>query len=72
MRRRGILAVFHYVPLHTSPAGSRLGRTAGELAQTDSASARVVRLPLWAGMTETVGERVIAGVCESLGAPVSG
>jgi dTDP-4-amino-4,6-dideoxygalactose transaminase len=59
MRRAGILAVFHYVPLHSSPAGSALGRTAGELPVTDDVSARLVRLPMWAGMPEATAERVI-------------
>ena len=43
--------MFHYVPLHSAPAGLRYGRTAGELAVTDDISARLVRLPLWADMT---------------------
>ena len=72
MRRRGILAVFHYVPLHSSRAGSTLGRAAGELPQTESLSARVVRLPLWAGMPESDCDRVIASVHEALGAAVPG
>lgn len=70
MLARGILAVFHYVPLHSSDAGRRFGRAAGELPQTESLSARVVRLPLWAGMPESVSDRVITSVCEALGAPV--
>ena len=44
-------AVFHYVPLHSSPAGQRYGRVHGELEVTDSISERLVRLPLWVGMT---------------------
>lgn len=39
--------VFHYVPLHSAPAGRRYGRTVGDLAVTDRASDRLVRLPLW-------------------------
>ena len=72
LRRRGILTVFHYVPLHSSPAGGTLGRAVGPLPWTDSLSARVVRLPLWTGMPEEACERVIAGVHEVLGAPVPG
>jgi dTDP-4-amino-4,6-dideoxygalactose transaminase len=44
---RGITAVFHYVPLHSSPAGRRYGRASGRLTRTTEVSQRVVRLPLW-------------------------
>lgn len=54
----GIMAVFHYIPLHSSPAGLRFGRTHGELARTQSVSERVVRLPLWIGLGETGVTRV--------------
>ena len=61
---RDILAVFHYVPLHSSPAGRRLGRPHGELTHTDELSARLVRIPLWTGMDDPTVERVIANVRE--------
>lgn len=51
-RKHNIGAVFHYVPLHSSPAGQRYGRSHGELPITNSASERVVRLPLWIGLSE--------------------
>lgn len=60
LREQGIQAVFHYVPLHSSPAGSRLGRAAGDLTLTTSASARLVRLPMWVDMPKEASERVIA------------
>ena len=60
---RDIGAVFHYVPLHSSPAGRRFGRAAGSLAVTEDVSARLVRLPLWPEMTEGDVARVIAAVC---------
>lgn len=50
----GINAVFHYVPLHSSPAGRKYGRTQGDLSLTQKLSARLVRLPLWVGMDEYV------------------
>jgi dTDP-4-amino-4,6-dideoxygalactose transaminase len=56
---RGVQAVFHYVPLHSSPAGRRFGRAAGPLPVTDSVSARLVRLPLWAGMSPEQVNRVV-------------
>jgi dTDP-4-amino-4,6-dideoxygalactose transaminase len=45
-------AVFHYVPLHDSPAGRKYGRANGEMRVTTSVSERLVRLPLWIGLEE--------------------
>lgn len=50
MREKGIHTVFHYVPLHSSPAGGKYGRANWELAVTDDISGRLVRLPLWLGL----------------------
>jgi dTDP-4-amino-4,6-dideoxygalactose transaminase len=50
LRAEGILSVFHYVPLHTSPAGRRFGRTSGDLDVTVDISDRLLRLPLWVGL----------------------
>jgi len=47
LRGAGIHPVFHYVPLHSAPAGRRYGRTSGDLAVTDRVSDSLVRLPLW-------------------------
>ena len=66
LRSTGIQAVFHYVPLHSSPAGRRFGRAAGELPETDWASDRLVRLPLWVGMSERQVDRVIGVVGDFL------
>jgi len=46
----GYKAVFHYVPLHASPAGRRFGRAAGPLPHTEAAGERLLRLPLWVGL----------------------
>jgi dTDP-4-amino-4,6-dideoxygalactose transaminase len=62
LRDRGVQAVFHYVPLHDSQAGERFGRSHGELPVTSSIAERLVRLPLWVGMTESDTSRVIEGV----------
>jgi dTDP-4-amino-4,6-dideoxygalactose transaminase len=56
----GISAVHHYVPLHSSPGGLRHGRVHGELAVTESAAARLIRLPLWIGLTDAQQDRVAA------------
>jgi dTDP-4-amino-4,6-dideoxygalactose transaminase len=61
LRNRGITAPFHYVPLHSSPAGRRFGRLASSLKETDAMSGRLIRLPLWSGMTTEI-ERIIAAV----------
>ncbi|MBB5506694.1 dTDP-4-amino-4,6-dideoxygalactose transaminase [Paraburkholderia atlantica] len=58
LRQNGIDAVFHYVPLHSSPAGLRYGRTHGSLAVTESQANRLIRLPLWFGMTEDDQQQV--------------
>jgi dTDP-4-amino-4,6-dideoxygalactose transaminase len=62
----GVNAVFHYVPLHSSPAGRRYGRVQGSLDITDDVSERLVRLPLWVGMVESDVERVADAVRRSL------
>ena len=52
LERQGIGAVFHYVPLHSSPMGKQYGRVSGELNNTDELSDRLVRLPLWLGLED--------------------
>lgn len=59
MKRNGVQAVFHYVPLHSSPGGQRFGRVHGELTNTNQLSEQIIRLPLWIGMTESDQERVV-------------
>ena len=58
LAEHGIMAVFHYVPLHSSPAGRRFGRAAADLALTDEVAGRLLRLPLWIGMDGEAVERV--------------
>ena len=59
MRAEGIATSFHYVPLHSSPAGGRFGRPIGDLAQTEQLSRRLVRLPLWTGLDRDSVARII-------------
>jgi dTDP-4-amino-4,6-dideoxygalactose transaminase len=59
LREQGIAAVFHFVPLHSSPAGERFGRVEGSLEQTEDLGARLVRLPLFADLDEAAQARVI-------------
>ena len=52
LRRVDINTVFHYIPLHSAPAGRRYARAHGDLKVTDDVSMRLVRLPLWSGLEE--------------------
>ena len=53
LKERGVGSVFHYIPLHSSPAGQRYARTSGDaLPVTDTVSDRLVRMPMWAGLEE--------------------
>jgi dTDP-4-amino-4,6-dideoxygalactose transaminase len=61
---RGILAVFHYQPLHLSPMGSRLDPGCPALPVTESVAERIIRLPLFASLTEDEQSRVIEAVTE--------
>ena len=56
LKEHSVNAVFHYVPLHSSPSGKRFGRTSGEFRHTDNLSDRLLRLPLWLGMNEAQDE----------------
>lgn len=58
----GISAYFHYVPLHSAPAGRRFGRAHGPMDVTDAAADGLLRLPLWVGMTAGDAARVAQGV----------
>src|SRR5574343_1638558 len=62
MKSNGILAVFHYVPLHSSPAGLKFGYFHGEDRYTTVESERLVRLPMWYGMSAETRQRVVDGV----------
>lgn len=52
LKANGVLAVFHYVPLHSAPAGLKFGRFHGEDVYTTAESDRLVRLPMYYGITE--------------------
>ena len=67
LKQRDILAVFHYVPLHSAPAGLRFGRFAGEDRYTTAESDRLVRLPMYYKLTEEDQNRVIKAVRDFYG-----
>lgn len=58
LKERGVLAIFHYVPLHSSPAGIKYGRANEELKVTDDISERLLRLPLYYDITDKEIEQV--------------
>ena len=58
LKQKGIWSVFHYVPLHSSPAGIKYGRTSGDMRNTDDLSDRVLRLPIYYEMREKDVEMV--------------
>jgi dTDP-4-amino-4,6-dideoxygalactose transaminase len=62
LRAAGVGATFHYIPLHSSLAGRRFGRTPNACPATDDFAARIVRLPLWPEMTDAETDRVITAV----------
>lgn len=51
LQTKSILAVFHYIPLHTSPMGTELGYREGMLPRTEYISERILRLPMYAGLS---------------------
>ncbi|HUA19754.1 MAG TPA: dTDP-4-amino-4,6-dideoxygalactose transaminase [Bryobacteraceae bacterium] len=62
LKRRGILAVFHYVPLHLSEMGLRLGGRKGQCPVTESVSDRLVRLPFYNSLSESDQAEVIDSI----------
>ena len=62
LKERGVLSVFHYVPLHSAPAGLKFGRFAGEDEFTTRESERLTRLPMFYGITEGEIDQVIDAV----------
>ncbi|RUP29385.1 MAG: dTDP-4-amino-4,6-dideoxygalactose transaminase [Curvibacter sp.] len=67
LKENEIHSVFHYVPLHSSPGGQRYGRTHGELEVTIRQSERLVRLPLWVGLSSEQQDRIVDVLNDALG-----
>ncbi len=62
LRAHGILAVFHYLPLHLSDMGKRFGGALGDCPVTEDVSGRLVRLPFYNSLSESDQQRVIATI----------
>jgi dTDP-4-amino-4,6-dideoxygalactose transaminase len=66
LKQQGILAVFHYVPLHTAPVGQQYGYREGDLPVTEDLSDRLVRLPFYYDLTEQDQMEVIGEITKFL------
>lgn len=66
LKQQGIGAVFHYVPLHDSPMGRRLGHATGDLPVTERLSGRLLRLPFYFDIEENDQQRVVERMGEYL------
>lgn len=64
LKDQKVMAAFHYVPLHSASAGSRFGSFHGQDKYTTQESERLVRLPLWYGMTEQDQNKVVSTIKE--------
>ncbi|MDD6328373.1 MAG: dTDP-4-amino-4,6-dideoxygalactose transaminase [Lachnospiraceae bacterium] len=62
LKEQGVVAVFHYIPLHSAPAGEKYGEFRGEDVYTTKESERLVRLPLYYGLTEEDHNKVCDAV----------
>lgn len=70
LRQHRVNAIFHYIPLHSAPAGRKFGRVMGDLHVTDAVSSQILRLPLWVGINDDQMEHVIQAVLTSVSVTV--
>jgi len=66
LKHNGILSVFHYVPLHSSPAGLKYGGLSGTPVNTNTLSERIIRLPLWVGILDKQMDTVMSTLKSTL------
>jgi dTDP-4-amino-4,6-dideoxygalactose transaminase len=59
LKQKGYASVFHYVPLHSAPAGRRFGRVSGPMTVTDHVADRLLRLPLWVGLPHDAVDDIV-------------
>jgi dTDP-4-amino-4,6-dideoxygalactose transaminase len=64
LKSRGILSVFHYLPLHLSPMGRKMGGQPGDCPVTEDLSDRLLRLPFYNSLTDEDQERVVRAILE--------
>ena len=65
LKTKGVNTVFHYIPLHSSPRGKMVGRSCGDMTNTDNTGDRLVRLPMWLGLEDQLTD-VISEVVSAL------
>lgn len=66
LKKNGIQAVSHYVPLHSSPAGMKFGRVNGEMHHSDNVGSCLLRLPLWVGLSRKQQDKVAEVLTKAL------
>jgi len=66
LKKRGILALFHYIPLHTSEMGKKLGNNEGDLPMTEEYAHRLLRLPMYADLNEKELSYIVKNLKEIL------
>ena len=64
LKNNDIMAVFHYIPLHSSVAGKNLGTFYGEDEFTTAESERLIRLPMWCGLSEKQLNNIVSSLFE--------
>ena len=64
LKSKGIAAVFHYIPLHSSPAGQKYGTFSGEDRYTTKESERLLRLPMYYGLEKKQIDYIVKTVNE--------
>ncbi|MFL1455760.1 dTDP-4-amino-4,6-dideoxygalactose transaminase [Marinobacter sp. GN3S48] len=62
LKEKGVMAVFHYIPLHSSPAGQTFGRFFGDDRFTTVESEKLVRLPMWYGLKKAQAQYIVDAV----------
>ncbi len=67
LKEKGILAIFHYIPLHSSPMGIKMGYKVGDLPITENLSGRLLRLPMYTGLGEKELEYIVGKIYRILG-----
>lgn len=69
LKERGVSTVFHYIPLHSSPAGKKYGEFSGKDVYTTRESERLLRLPMYYGLTDEEIDEVANNICEFYSKP---
>ncbi|NTU73468.1 dTDP-4-amino-4,6-dideoxygalactose transaminase [Candidatus Roizmanbacteria bacterium] len=67
LQKHGVNTVFHYVPLHSSPAGQKYGRVHGKMTHTVDVADRLLRLPMWMGLGKEKQNIVVDAIIDVLG-----